>query len=281
MQASEDIVSDAPPAWPLSVLAKASPAMVRLHPFPHLVIEDALDPALFTALSATFPDTGLFLEDKEPGNNKYFWLRAHRAIQEPKVHQFWKDFVKFHTSNEFFQDVLRVFEDVIAAEYPALAPRSWSAAMRFVDGPRDVSLDCIPVYCSPVIKEETSSRGPHLDREVSLYGGLLYMRMPDDDSKGGDFVVHTSAPDVAAAEYDSGNHLLAGSIGDFDTIKYKANTLVFFINTARAIHSVTPRSKTPYPRLHVSILGELASPLFSINKPVVGTGQTNAWYGNR
>src|SRR5436190_1103500 len=255
--------------------------MVRLHPFPHVVIENALHPALFAALSATFPDTGLFLEDNEPGNNKYFWLRAHRAIQEPKVHQLWKEFVKFHTSNDFFQDVLRVFEDAIAAEYPALSPRSLSTAMRFVDGPRDVSLDCIPVYCSPVVKEETSSRGPHLDREVSLYGGLLYMRLPDDDSKGGDFVVHSSSPDVAAAEYDSGNHLRAGSIGDFDTIKYKANTLVFFINTARAIHSVTPRSKTPHPRLHVSILGELASPLFSINKPVVGTGQTNAWYGNR
>lgn len=281
MQASEDFASGAPPDWPLSVLAKASPAMVRLHPFPHLVIENALHPALFAALSATFPETGLFLEDKEPGNNKYFWLRAHRAIQEPEVHQIWKDFVKFHTSNAFFQDVLRVFEDAIAAEYPALAPRSWSTAMRFVEGPRDVSLDCIPVYCSPVISEVTSSRGPHLDREVSLYGGLLYMRLPADDSKGGDFVVHTSTPDIAAAEYDSGNHLLTGSIGDFETIKYKANTLVFFINTARAIHSVTPRSKTPHPRLHVSILGELASPLFSINKPVVGTGQTNAWYGNR
>ena len=107
------------------------------------------------------------------------------------------------------------------------------------------------------------------------------MRLPDDDSTGGDFVVHTSAPDVAAAEYDSGNHLLRGSIGEFDTIKYKANTLLFFINTPRAIHSVTPRSRTPYPRLHVSILGEVGKPLFSINKPVVGTGQTNAWYGNR
>src|SRR5690349_12571835 len=104
MLASEDIVSDAPLACPLSVLAKASPAMVRLHPYPHLVIENALDPALFAALSATFPDTGLFLEGKEPGNNKYFWLRAHRAVQEPKVHRLWKDFVKFHTSNEFFQD---------------------------------------------------------------------------------------------------------------------------------------------------------------------------------
>lgn len=281
MQTAEEIVSGASSTYPLSVLGKVTRDMVRLHPFPHVVIENALDPALFAALLATFPESKIFLEDNEPGSNKYFWLRAHRAIQEPKVHQLWKDFVEFHTSIEFFHDVLRVFEDAIAAEYPALAPRSLSTAMRFVDGPRDISLDCIPVYCSPVIKEETSSRGPHLDREVSLYGGLLYMRLPDDDSKGGDFIVHTSATDIASAEYDSGNHLLNGSIGEFDKVRYKANTLVFFINTARAIHSVTPRSRTPYPRLHVSILGELASPLFSIHKPVVGTGQTNAWYGNR
>ncbi len=281
MQTSDISVTNSHPAYELSVLAKATPDMVRLHPFPHVVIENALDPALFAALSATFPESGIFLDGNEPGNNKYFWLRGHRAVQEPNVHQLWKEFVKFHTSNEFFQDVLRVFEDAIVAEYPALAPRSMSTAMRFVDGPRDVSLDCIPVYCSPVIREETSSRGPHLDREVSLYGGLLYMRLPADDSKGGDFVVHTSSPDIAAAEYDSGNHLLAGSIGDFDTIKYKANTLVFFINTARSIHSVTPRSKTLHPRLHVSILGEVGKPLFSIRKPVAGTGQTNAWYGNR
>jgi hypothetical protein len=41
------------------------------------------------------------------------------------------------------------------------------------------------------------------------------------------------------------------------TVKYEANTLVFFVNSNQAFHAVTRRSPTPYPRRFVNIVAQL------------------------
>jgi hypothetical protein len=42
-----------------------------------------------------------------------------------------------------------------------------------------------------------------------------------------------------------------------NTATYEANTLVFFLNTERSIHAVTPRSATPIPRKHINFTADL------------------------
>ena len=43
----------------LSILSNASKADLRLDPYPHLIIENALDPEVFAELAASFPDDDL------------------------------------------------------------------------------------------------------------------------------------------------------------------------------------------------------------------------------
>ena len=42
------------------------------------------------------------------------------------------------------------------------------------------------------VKETT--RTDHLDNPVEIYAGLLYMRKPEDEAEGGDFVIYKSDP---------------------------------------------------------------------------------------
>ena len=98
-------------------------------------------------------------------------------------------------------------------------------------------MECQFAWCEPV-STVSSSAPRHLDRAVSLFAGLLYFRLDGDDSTGGDLQLYDGAHPVK-------------------TIPYRANTLVFFVNSPRAFHGVTPRSVTPWPRLHVNFVAEV------------------------
>lgn len=51
--------------------------------------------------------------------------------------------------------------------------------------------------------------------------------------------------------------MVGASCQTVSTVKYDANTLVFFVNSNHAYHAVTPRSRTPYPRRFVNIVAQL------------------------
>ena len=268
-----------------SVLAKVDQSNVRRYPFPHLVLENALDTDIYEELAATFPNAERFLRGGVPEDNRYYWLNAREVLSGESIAKTWIDFVCYHTSRSFFLDVLRVFGRVIEDTYPALITggtllRKWSTSVRNVDPKKDLSLECQLTYCSPVGGTPSRSRGPHVDREVTLFGGLLYLRKTEDQSKGGNLVLHNVNVPSSELTFDAGNHLEDKFVKDFSVVSYKANTLVFFINSPLSIHSVTARSTTSIPRIHVNFVGELGYQLFTINKPHFQGANTNAWYGN-
>ncbi|MEK6372211.1 MAG: methyltransferase [Acidobacteriota bacterium] len=241
-----------------SVLAKAR-EVIR-EPFPHVVIEDALDD--YRELADAFPGAELLRKGQTLASNEYSHVHADQILTDDRVAPVWQRFVRQHTSAAFFAEVVALFGlthletadtavRYLECERPARTDRASSPdRMSGAGSPggtpgecgRDartptVMMECQFAWCEPV-NAVSSSAPRHVDRAVSLFAGLLYFRLEGDDSVGGDLQL-----------YD-GEHPVK-------TIPYRANTLVFFVNSPRALHGVTPRSITPWPRLHVNFVGEV------------------------
>ena len=269
---------------PLSVLAKCLPSDIRLRPFPHVVIRQALDPSLYDELAAGFPPY-----DPARGgalkSNRYSWYPSHQALRERRLSETWLEFIQYHVSRRFFHEILNAFEgsaeEMLRHTSKTLELRSCTTAPRFSKQRGDVALDCQLVTCSPVVATPSRSRGPHIDREVALFAGLLYFRMAGDDSYGGDLVLYRESPSGGCLTFDDQNHVPDHAVEEAVVIPYEANTLVMFLNSPRSVHGVSPRHPTRFPRNHVNFLAELGKPAFLLPGREGAPGTVNAWYGNR
>jgi hypothetical protein len=99
---------------------------------------------------------------------------------------------------------------------------------------------------------------------VALYAGLFYMRDDHDDSEGGDLELYRF--NAGAPAFEAGSRRVPDErVTRCRTIRYASNTLVFFLHSPHALHGVSPRSPTTFPRRHVNLVGELAVPVFDLS----------------
>lgn len=129
------------------------------------------------------------------------------------------------------------------------------------DSAANVLLDFQIALNTPVEFGGTSVRGPHLDCPRKLFVGLLYFRDDADDSEGGDLEFYCVKGE-GTAKLDAGR---TGQRDDFELVKsvpFKGNVLVLFLNSPEALHGVSIRSRTMYPRIFLNLLGELKENLF-------------------
>ncbi len=241
-----------------SVLHRVTGADIDPHPFPHVVVDDAVEPELYRRLAAAMPEPEMILRGRTAENNSPYRLSAQELLAT-SAHEVWQELTRLHTSREFFGDVVRVFGDTIRALHPGLESRAGTldalrTSVRFAEPFADAALDCQITWGSPV-DVPTRCHRVHVDRQVALYAGLLYMRQPEDDSRGGDLELYRfrARPRV----FESGRYVDDALVERVKTIPYAANRLVFFIHSPDALHGVSARSTTPHPRLHVNFLAEL------------------------
>lgn len=248
-----------------SILHRARPADVVDDPFPHVVLEEALDPELYRELARQFPSPEVILDGRTPASNTYAHFHAFRALDNPGVSPLWRDFIACHVSPRFFAEVVGLFGDRIRALNPHLEGavgrrlEEMETGVRFRDEPWDVGLECQPTYCAPV-DEPSRSIGPHVDREVALYAGLLYFRLKDDDSTGGDLEIYRFKG--SRREYGVRRSVPDELVEKVKTIPYRPNTLVFFLHSPESVHAVSERSRTSHPRLHVNFVAEFRTRVF-------------------
>lgn len=226
--------------------------------FPALVIEGALPEALYTELESSFPHF-----DKITGgaqaNNKAFHYPAHRILNDRSIPAVWRDFAGYHASHAFARDLFSVFGSDLRQLYPRLRlPSAEECGVRST-GKYQLNLDCQIAVNSPVSTESTVI-GPHLDSPIELYAGLLYMRHPEDDFRGGDLAAYAYRDRI---RLHGARRIRSDLVKQTDLIPYRRNVCVFFINSLRSAHGVTPRSVTPRYRRYVNIIGEVRVPLFN------------------
>ena len=265
----------------LSILSNARPEQLRLEPYPHLVIEDALDADVFEQLQAAYPTDELVV-DGRPVQDTWFDYPACKVLQDQRIAPIWCEFFRYHTSAAFFAELVALTGDALRRLNPTLESRIGRRLQDFRVGMRpggredtlapgaDASMEC--QFYVNYSRQPRTVRGPHVDRPSELFAALLYFRQPDDTSRGADLAICEPVAPILKSPHRVAISKLPAEIDDalVKTVRvgpYKANTLVLFLNSAASIHAVTPRTPTPLTRRHINFCCDVPMPLFELDLP--------------
>ncbi|WP_263168284.1 hypothetical protein [Streptomyces sp. SCSIO ZS0520] len=264
----------------VSLLAHVTKDDIRRDPFPHVVVRNALPQELYEALSKSMP-TGEYIAERigKPitSNERYNYM-SEPILADPTVAQVWKDFVTYHASPAFLEEFLDLFQEDLLANLPEAEEkigtplRELRVGRRNRDGfeTHDILMDCTAVINSAVTGRPSAYRGPHVDKPYKLFGGLFYMRLPEDDTEGGDLVLYKYRPGAhkfhtSASEYgDNRFDIDPQYVEEVMTIPYEANTLVLYPINRLALHGVSVRALTQHQRRFVALVGDLQHHLFDL-----------------
>ncbi|MGE5477118.1 MAG: 2OG-Fe(II) oxygenase [Bacteroidales bacterium] len=247
-----------------SLLSGVTPADIRLDPYPHVVKQDVFDEDTHRALSEGFPgfhQIGWADQRRAPPSNHRYQLSAWPILNHTDLPQVWKDFVRLHSSPEFYAQVVELFRDHWPeALKQALGGDLLGHAMGLLmrdDFPKARILqDSRCEVNTPVTAGPSSSRGPHLDTLNRIYTCLYYLRLPEDDAVGGDLELFRwkNGPIANIDVYA----LPADAVEVVATVPYRANQMVIFPQGISAIHGVGIRHPTPHIRRYVFTSAEIA-----------------------
>ncbi|MCE9519626.1 MAG: hypothetical protein K8R87_08755 [Verrucomicrobia bacterium] len=244
----------------LSLLRNSRQSDVRWDPFPYVAIENALDPELYASLAETFPAEDIVRSAMHVYSRDQ--MQALDVLAHPEVAPVWKDFARYHISPEFYQDLLRLFAPFVRQLYPWLDEEKAKPLEQFSVGPRDPKAPALPDVCldcqpglNHVTLDPATPRTAHLDAHNKLFTGLFYMRVDGDTSSGGDLLIHRLKNQPP--EMDTPTTVPESQLEVVDTIPYRANTAIFFMNSPVSVHSVSVRSGTSVPRRLVNLVAGL------------------------
>lgn len=265
----------------LSILSNVTSTDLRLDPYPHLVIENALDNDVYAELEASFPSDEI-VRDGRPVRDTWFDYPACKVVDDTRFTTQWRAFFAHHTSADFYAELVDLAGDALRQLYPDLEQRAGRPLHDFKVGRRpggrgdplapgaDISMEC--QYYLNYTRQPRIVRGPHVDRTSELFAALLYFRQPEDDSTGANLdICEATAPlfpdakSIRIAELPA--EVKAESVRVVRTAPYKANTLVLFLNSPRSIHSVSPRTPTQLTRRHINFCADVNFDLFKISVP--------------
>lgn len=260
-----------------TLLSKVKPSDVRLDPFPHVVIRDALPSEFISQLLEEYPTIDVITKKAPYVSNQRFSYSASHVLGTGTVSPVWEQIVKDHTSKLFWEQIVGLFGKEVIKLAPWLAPdtnllKEVKLGIRNVDTykEKDVLLEAQICLNTPVVDQPTSVKISHLDNAHELFAGLLYLRPAYDDSKGGalELYKYKNVDNI----YFHGPRLIDNRyVQQFDSIEYENNVFVLFINTFYALHGVTSRMPTKYPRYLFNVLGEVERPLFDLKPYKEGT----------
>lgn len=228
-------------------------------PYPHVVIENALPEKIYQELEQTFPIEKV--TSVKPVENITHKLNTHEIVQSD-VASIWKEFCEYHTSKEYVNQCLSIFESKLEnvlgssllkeCKTTPVLPRGMYKK-RNLD-PTFLTSECQLVVHKPLPDDQTT-RTTHIDNPGEIYAGLLYMKPKHDTSEGGNFVIHETKP-VKKVRKKGGRPVDSSFENPVKTIPYQANTFVMFLNLPKSVHGVTKRKNAKLSRRSVNIIAE-------------------------
>jgi hypothetical protein len=244
----------------LSLLNRSSSKDVILEPFPYIIVDNVFEPSVYAKLEAEYPFEYRIDGYSGFANNSRYQISAVDGLRGSRLSPLWQEFVRYHTSKDFYTEVSDLFSVAIKKYYPNLLQNP-EVGVRFKDTKADMWMDCQPGINSPVTAV-SSVKGPHLDHQDELFAGLFYLRHPDDTSTGADLEIYKTTKKVL---YHGARFADPRAVEKVATVAYVPNRLVLFLNTIDSIHGVSPRSVTPFTRRLVNVVDEVHhGPLFKI-----------------
>lgn len=259
----------------LSILQNFRPELVRRDPFPHFVIDHALPGDLYERLQQQYPSAETIFahhirkksEKKMKPNTRYDLPASVVYVDKMLDIGLWREFVLYHTSQEFLDEMLDKLGNTIALRYDWLVPlmfkktpqdRPRAGIRHYKDSVREceVALDCQVGINSPVSGTPSSVKSLHVDNSVELFAGLFYLRDVQDGSTGGDLEIYRWKRGVPMSFYQR-RHIRAEHAELAGVVSYGPNKFAWLLNGLDAIHSVSVRNVTSYPRRLVNIIAEV------------------------
>ncbi len=243
-----------------SILSKADSSLVSGYPFPHIILKNALPDNLAQSLTSNFP-IDLFDDDK---NNTRFDYSALEVSKDKSLISHWKEFIDYHSSESFFMEVLEVFKNHISRDdYEKYRNMKSSKRGSEIHEEDKMYLDAQISINSPVTKT-SSVRKIHVDNSNKLFSGLFYLRLPEDDSVGGNLELYEWKESYSLRNkikiYQEGlNPKFCNLVKE---VGYENNVGIVFLNSINSLHGVSERQKTNHPRCFVNLVGETKKDIF-------------------
>ena len=101
----------------LSIFQKLRKEDIEINPFPHVEIINALPSDLYEELKENYP-TELIINSKDLLPNARYQISKKESLPHPELYPLWKDFISYHSSEEFFDEFLFYFGDILTELYP-------------------------------------------------------------------------------------------------------------------------------------------------------------------
>jgi len=237
-------------------------------PYPYMCMDKCLPQDYYNELAAARPDWKRIARDKAGKNNVRVDMHSMEIISNADMPMIWREFVSFHTSQEFFKQWCRVFAPLVNAYYPWLEWALGKPLNQCTVSPRsgpdaDLYLECQLSVNTPVTKQ-CCTIGPHLDNPEEIYGSMLYMNDGDQEHEGVLEIYNTTdKPHIY------GKRLIdnPGEVVHF--IPYRANRYIGFINSPYSVHGVSKRNVTDRARLMVNLSLELCDSRKALFNPEI------------
>lgn len=233
-------------------------------PYAHIIQDGALSDDVYGALAAEFPSLRDIVGPAGSyGNNEAVRMTARQVLTENRISARWVDFFAYHTSQDYWRQIVRVFGPSFRREFPDLEDRvgrpyeDWRVIPRGYEGDADIRLDCQFVMNTPV-RECSSVKAPHIDLCDKIFSSLYYFRDAEDRSSGGDLELYAWHREPRFFKHRA----LQSDISLAKTVTYAANRIISFVNSEKAVHGVSPRSVTDMPRRYVNLIAEMPTLAF-------------------
>jgi hypothetical protein len=233
-------------------------------PYAHCTERDVVPAALYEELAAGFPSLAVIVNDRTDfGSNEAVRMTVKQVLSDRRIAPLWREFFEYHTSADYWRDVTRLFAAHFRREFPGLEERvgraygDWRVVPRGYAGEAEVRLDCQFVMNTPVTRK-SSVKTAHIDLCDKIFSALFYMRDPGDRSAGGDLGLYDWRREPRFIKHRA----LHRDVSLVKTVPYRANSYLCFVNSAQAVHGVSPRDETDVPRRYINFIAELPTKAF-------------------
>lgn len=256
----------------LSIVKNYKPEMLKLEPYPYIVIKNCLDQEIYDYLEKNYPSDKTIAGNMEKENTRY-QLSVGKITDNNNIDEIWKLFTEYHTSERFYREIEKIFsQSTLVSLFNSRRNKKYKYQDLTIgkrippknNYHKKIVLDCQIGINSPSTTISQVIR-PHVDSKRELYAGLFYLKHDDDKGSGGDLNILDLKEKYDTI--DKFNKIVgireSRFFDDFenrldviDTVKYDKNTFVIFVNTNNSIHEVTPREPNPISRRLVNIIAE-------------------------
>ena len=245
------------------LLSNVRPEDILDKPFAHYTSTQMISAEAYAVLEAEFPRLDTILNGRDVGSNQAVRMTVKQVLTDHRISPLWRAFFEYHTSGEYWRDVVRLFGERFRRAFPDLEERvgrryeDWRVVPRGFAGEADIHLDCQFVMNTPVT-EVGSVKTAHVDLCDKIFSALFYFREAGDETPGGDFELYRWRRKPRFIRHRA----MERDVRKVKILKYAANSYTCFLNSPQAVHGVSPRGITNIPRRYINFIAELPMKAF-------------------